>query len=100
MTYFRNVETLEELRKQYKELLKKYHPDNKNGSEDATKAINAEYEQLFKSLKNQHDTKQTDNASGAESSYNSNMYDWENDKALREALQKIINFEGIEILIW
>ena len=31
MTYFRNVGTLEELRKQYKELLKKYHPDkNKN----------------------------------------------------------------------
>ena len=99
MRYFKSAETLEELRKQYKELLKKYHPDNKNGSEDATKAINAEYEQLFKTLKNQHDTKHTDNANGAESSYNSNMYDWENDKALREALQKIINFEGIEILI-
>lgn len=27
------------------------------------------------------------------------MYDWENDKALREVLQKIINFDGIEILI-
>ena len=25
------------------------------------------------------------------------MYDWENDKALREVLQKIINFDGIEI---
>lgn len=32
MRYFKNVETLEELRKQYKELLKKYHPDNPNGS--------------------------------------------------------------------
>ena len=30
--YFQNVNTLEELRKQYKELLKKYHPDNANGS--------------------------------------------------------------------
>ena len=30
MRYFKNVETLEELRKQYKELLKKYHPDNPN----------------------------------------------------------------------
>lgn len=28
MTYFKDVNTLEELRKQYKELLKKYHPDN------------------------------------------------------------------------
>lgn len=30
--YFRNVNTLEALRRQYKELLKKYHPDNVNGS--------------------------------------------------------------------
>ena len=28
MTYFNNVCTLEELRKQYKELLKIHHPDN------------------------------------------------------------------------
>lgn len=28
MTYFKDVNSLEELRKQYKELLKKYHPDN------------------------------------------------------------------------
>ncbi len=27
-TYFKNVNTLEELRKQYKELLKIHHPDN------------------------------------------------------------------------
>ncbi len=27
-TYFKNVQTLDELRKQYKDLLKKYHPDN------------------------------------------------------------------------
>lgn len=32
--YFKNIETLEQLRKQYKELLKKYHPDNANGSTD------------------------------------------------------------------
>ena len=50
MTYFRNVETLEELRKQYKELLKKFHPDNVNGSTEATQEINAEYDRLFKTL--------------------------------------------------
>ena len=33
--YFINVNTLEELRKQYKELLKKFHPDN-GGSEEIT----------------------------------------------------------------
>ena len=43
MAYFKNVNTLEELRKQYKELLKQYHPDNANGSTEATQEINAEY---------------------------------------------------------
>ena len=100
--YFNNVETLEQLRKQYKELLKKFHPDN-GGSEDATKAINVEYDQLFKVLKykHEHESKSADSsqdtADNAESGYNANMYDWENDTALREVLQKIINFNGIEI---
>lgn len=70
MKYFKDISTLEDLRRQYKELLKKYHPDNANGSTAHTG-----------------------------SSYNANMYDWENDKALREVLQKIINFDGIEITI-
>ena len=57
-TYFRNVQTLDELRKQYKDLLKKYHPDN-GGSEEITKAINVEYEKLFKILKNNHSRQNT-----------------------------------------
>ncbi len=40
-TYFKNVQTLDELRKQYKDILKRYHPDN-GGSEDITKAVNVE----------------------------------------------------------
>lgn len=35
-TYFKDFQTLDELRKQYKELLKKYHPDNENGSVEIT----------------------------------------------------------------
>lgn len=101
--YFSNVQTLEELRKQYRDLLKKYHPDNVNGSTEATQEINAEYDRLFKMLKDRHESKSADgsqdNASGAKSAYNANMYDWENDKALREILQKIISFNGIEIEI-
>ena len=57
-TYFKNVQTLDELRKQYKDLLKKYHPDN-GGSEDITKAINVEYEKLFKILKDNHSRQST-----------------------------------------
>ncbi len=98
MTYFKDVNTLEELRRQYRDLLKKYHPDNANGSTEATQEINAEYDKLFKVLKDRHESKTTDNAS-KQSDYNANMYDWENDKALREMLEKIINFNGIEIEI-
>ena len=31
-TYFAGVKTIEELRQKYRELLKKYHPDNEGGS--------------------------------------------------------------------
>ena len=51
--YFINVETLEQLRRQYKELLKKFHPDN-GGSEEIMKAVNVEYDKLFKVLKDKH----------------------------------------------
>ena len=96
MAYFKNVNTLEELRKQYKELLKKYHPDNANGSTEATQQINAEYEQLFKILKNKHENISTNDT---QANYSNNMYDWENDKALREVLEKIIHFSNITIEI-
>lgn len=93
-TYFTNINTLEELRKQYKELLKKYHPDN--GGDVATmQEVNAEYDVLFQMLKNKHENDTTKE----QTSYNQNMYDWENDRALREVLAKIIHFSGIEILI-
>lgn len=49
--YFNNVQTLDELRKQYRDLLKKYHPDN-DGSGEETKVINVEYERLFPSTIN------------------------------------------------
>lgn len=97
--YFKNVESLEQLRKQYRDLLKQCHPDNVNGSTEATQEINAEYDHLFKMLKNRHESKSADNSNAKSSDYNQHMYDWENDKALREVLQKIVNFDGIEIEI-
>lgn len=97
MTYFKNVETLEQLRKVYRDLLKKYHPDN-GGSEEITKAINSEYEQLFKVLKNRHESN-TSSAGTDNKKASNNKYDTEADAKLREMLQKIINFEGITIEI-
>lgn len=95
--YFFNVENLEQLRCQYRKLLKKYHPDNAGGSEEITKAINSEYEKIFRMLKQGHDSETSDNKKSGNSPDRADMYDWENDRTLRQVLYKIMNFEGIEI---
>ena len=98
--YFKNVQILEELRKQYRDLLKKYHPDNANGSTEATQEINAEYDKLFKMLKDRHDSKSADSGQGNEKTdFNNMKYDFSEDAKQREVLQQIINFDGINIEI-
>ena len=49
--YFKNIETIEDLKKQYKKLVFANHPD-KGGDEEIMKAINNEYEKLFGQYKN------------------------------------------------
>lgn len=53
MKYFTNVTTLDELKKQYRRLAMKYHPDC-GGSDEIMKQINAEHDELFAALKAQH----------------------------------------------
>ena len=96
MEYFNNVSDLSELRKQYKDLLKKYHPDNANGSTEATQKINAEYNKLFKMLKDKHNSKATDSD---KTSFDNMQYDFAEDEKLREMLNKIIAFHGITLEI-
>lgn len=91
--YFKNVNTLEELRKQYKELLKIHHPDN-GGNVAQMQEINAEYDKLFKQLKDRHDSNTTDSN---KASYDNMKYDFTEDALLREMLNKIIGFSGITI---
>ena len=92
--YFAEVKTIEELRQRYRELLKKYHPDNEGGSVEITQEINTEYDRLFEDL---NEKKQTDKETP--------KYDYqaEND-AFKEVLNKIIHINAdIEIIgswIW
>ena len=44
--YFKNVKSYEELKSQYKELLKSNHPDN-GGDVEVMKEINIQYDALF-----------------------------------------------------
>ena len=54
--YFNNPKTLEDLKKQYRELAFEHHPD-RGGSNEVMKIINREYDELFKILKDVHRTK-------------------------------------------
>ena len=49
MHYFENIQTLDDLKRRYRELCKQFHPDC-GGSEEAMKALNAEYRQMLKRL--------------------------------------------------
>ena len=54
MKYFENVKCVEELKKQYFALAKKYHSDITGQSDDKMKELNNEYSELHKILKDVH----------------------------------------------
>ena len=97
--YFKDVNTLEELRRQYRDLLKKFHPDNANGSTETTQEINAEYDRLFKVLKDRHEKSADNKESNAKTDFNNMKYDFTEDELLREMLQKVIHLSDITIEI-
>lgn len=85
--YFKKVESLKELRNEYKKLAKANHPDM-GGSAETMAKINNEYEQLFEKLKNAKPE------SEQAKDFNKNI-----DKAIRDMIDKIINLPDIEIEI-
>lgn len=94
MKWFRNVTTIEELRKQYRELLRKYHPDNEHGDTKITQEINAEYDLVFANLSRKTQSDQQANTNDA----------YEENQAFKEVLNSIIHINAdIEIIgswIW
>lgn len=47
MKWFVGINTIAELRTKYRQLLKKYHPDNPGGSVEITQETNKEYDEIF-----------------------------------------------------
>ena len=87
--YFVRIETLEDLKKQYKKLALENHPD-RGGDVEIMKEINAEYDRFFADMKNYHR-----NAKGE-------VYTKENNEApeeFRDIIEKLIKMNGLEIEI-
>lgn len=95
MKWFKNVTTLDELRKTYKKLIVLHHPDN-GGDEEIVKAINSEYDILFKQLKNDFEHKDAyKDASGKQKQ----QFNWEKDIQIRDMIIKLSKFKDIEVEI-
>lgn len=82
--YFQNINSVEELKKAYRKLAFRYHPD-RGGDTEIMKAVNAEYEALFKKLNVK------DEATG-KSKHNLN-------DGFREMIDRIISLDGLDIEI-
>lgn len=91
MKWFNHPQTLEELKKQYKQLAVKHHPD-KGGNTADMQEINAEYDRLFELLKNTHK-----NAEGQ--TYTAQTETTETANDFKEIIGKLIRFNGIHIEI-
>jgi hypothetical protein len=88
-TFFENVKTLDELKKQYKKLCKQYHPDN-GGDAETMKAVNAEYDEVFARVKNIRETADGRTYTAAESTT-------EKPEEFMNIINRIIGLDGIII---
>lgn len=92
--YFKNVKSYEELKSQYKELLKSNHPDN-GGDVEVMKEINIQYDALFMIWKNRKETESGESIKETADSTRTEFYTaygWEGnrhnwDRSLKEVAQ-------------
>lgn len=88
-SYFRGCETLEEVKKAYRELAKRLHPDA-GGNAEEFKAMSAEYERAFERLKNVHRNKDGETYEKATS---------ETPQQYADIINRVILFDGVKIEI-
>lgn len=93
MKWFKEVDSLDELRKLYRKLVVKHHPDN-GGSEEIIKQVNAEYEILFKRLKEGY---QHSESYQKATERQKQAYDSVKDQKLREMIVKLCRYPGLII---
>ena len=92
--YFTNITSIEDLKKQYFALAKKYHSDINGGSDEAMKEINAEYSDLFKVYKDIHKSIKEDSA---EETYTAKESTKEAPADFINIIAALLNLDGAEV---
>lgn len=87
--FFNDCHTCEDVKRVYKEMAKKLHPDC-GGDAEAFKAMSAEYEKAFEAFKNIHT-----NAAGE--TYEKESH--ETPEAFAEIINRVIHFDGVNVEI-
>ena len=82
MQFFKNIETLEDLKKAYRKLAVEHHPD-KGGDPEIMKQVNAAYEKAMELILSGQGLNQDE--------IEDQIF---NDKCYREALDKVLILEG------
>lgn len=89
MKIFERVETLEELKREYKTLAMKYHPD-RGGDTETMKFINAKYDEVFLQVKDTHRNKKGE-------TYHSESTEMEDE--FKDIIDVLLKFKDITIEI-
>ena len=83
--FFKNVNSLDELKKEYRRLVMIHHPDH--GGDTATmQAINAEHDALFEALKAKHNAEHDEDHQTTETP-----------EEFREIIEALLRMDGVEV---
>lgn len=89
MKYFKDCKTLEDVKKTFKELVKRLHPDNGGNQEDFKNMMN-EYQTAFNNLKDIH-------VSSTGETYRKQTT--ETPEEFASAVDAVINIDGIDVIL-
>lgn len=93
-SYFENVNCVEDLKKQYFALAKKYHSDITGGSDDRMKELNSEYADLYHACKDIHASIKADSE---EKYYTAKTPTSEAPKDFINIVSFLLNLKGLEV---
>lgn len=91
MTYFKNCKTVEDVKRTYRDLAKKLHPDC-GGDAEEFKRMSAEYQTAFNRLKNIHESRKEEQETYTKETA-------ETPEQFAEIINAIIHLDGIKIEI-